>query len=373
MCSARARRAAALGLVSVIAARVSPAQTVTDYTKRVDSLTTVWRAAVATQLRADSDRVRHLPADTIHAGNLVILTDSANVELVKATAAIVSPELDAAFGSWASRMRAHVLVVRPPTLRRMGNDTGTVESGVAGPGGRALMRLSTFASTEGLSAAWRRQAEEFLFLDFDQPFREWLRSPISSEPATARSLSKGRVDLVLSPSRVAHECALGTLTSCSRALGLVPVDDPAFTLFDEQQRLDMVKWYSFVLQRRDPSKYTRCVSAGNRAACDSLVRSIPLAAVPKPTSDAVRLNFTRYALMLGGDHAFERLAATRGTIGERISAAAGLPLDSVVARWQSNLTSSPSSSTAIDSLTAISSVFWVCLCGALALRSSRWR
>ncbi len=371
MCSRRAWLAASLSVV--LSAHVSAAQTVPEYTKRVDSLTTVWRAALAAKVRDDSLRVRQLPADTVRVGNLVVLTDSAHAALSRETGALVSPALDAAYGSWAARMKTHVLVVRRPAQRPTGTDSAIVQSGLVQKDGHVLMGVSAFATTEGLSTIWRRQAEEFLFQDFEPSFRDWLGPPIPSEPTTVRSLTQGRVDLVLSRSRVAHECALGAPGSCSKALGLVPVEDPAFGLFDEPQRVDMIKWYSFVLRRRDPSKYTRCVSDGNRAACDSLVRSIPTNAVPTPVSGAVRLNFVRYALAIGGDGAFDRLALTNGTPGDRIAAAARLPIDSVVSRWQSNLMSSPSSSTSIDPLTAISSLFWAGLCGTLALRSSRWR
>lgn len=372
MCSARWWRLMAVCLGAGLSS-VARAQTVAEYTKRVDSLTTAWRAAVAAQMHADSARALALPSDTIRVGNLVVLSDGGHVELSRATAAIVSPELDRAFGGWAARMQSHVLVVRRPTASGTPDDVTIVESGVADSGGRVLLTSSSLPTTEALAAAWRRKSEEYLSRDLDPPFREWLGVSVPIEPMTARGLAKGRVDLVLAHSRVAHECARGSAQACEQMLGLTPVDDPAFDLFDARERLDMIKWYSFVLQRRDPGSYARCVSAGAQAVCDSLVRSFPGDVIPKPAPPKVRLNFVQYALMLGGEGSFDRLVQTQGTLGDRIAAAAKMPVDSVVSRWQSNLMSSSSSSTAIDVATALSSVFWACLCGALALRSSRWR
>jgi hypothetical protein len=363
-----------IAALCVSLASSAPAQTVAEYTKRVDSLAAVWRAAVGVQARADSVRVHALPSDTIRVGNLVVLSDQPHRDLAKETAEIVSPRLDRAYGAWATRMRAHVLVVRAPTLRLQA-DSGNVESGVVGPDGRVWMNATLSPTTDALAASWTRKAEEYLTRDLDPSLRDWLGIPfpIPSEPTTSRALSAGRTDLVLSPSQVAHECALGRPTACLQALNLVPVADPAFTLFDKRQRMAMIEWYSFVLQRRDPGKYQRCMSAGREATCDSLVRAIPLDAVPKPVPPSVRLDFVRYALVLGGDGAFDRLATPSGTVADRIAAAAKTPIDTLVSRWQANLMSSRSASTAIDATTAISSILWACLCGALALRSSRWR
>ncbi len=350
------------------------AQTTADYAKRVDSATTAWRAAVAAQARTDSERIRRLPSDTIRVGNLVILSDAESGELAKATAAIVSPALDRAYGTWAGRMRSHVLLLRRPAEGATAVDgEPLVESGVAGPGGRLLMPSTTIASTQALSGSWRRKAEEFLYGDLDPEVRDWLSITLTSEPATPRMLAEGRVDLVLSRSRVAHDCALGNREACSQALGLVAVDDAPFTLFDASQRRGLIDRYSSILQRRDPALYSRCVQGGSEATCDSLVRSIPADAVPRATPAPVRANFVRFALLLGGDGAFDRLATTKGPTSDRIAAAARLPIDSVVGRWQTDVMSSQSSSTAIDATTALSSLFWACLCGGLALRSSRWR
>jgi hypothetical protein len=372
MCERRSWRAGAACLVATFAAQTALAQSTVEYAKRVDSLTAVWRVAVAAQVRADSERVRRLPLDTIREGNLIVLSDSAYATLAKATAAIVSSELERSYGSWAARMRTHILVVRRPARRWVVDDSSTVESGVASADGRVLMPSSTFASTEALSAAWRRQAEVALSSDLTPALREWLGVATRSDPVTARTLAAGRVDLVLSRSRAAHDCALGTIASCSRALDLVAVNEPAFTLFDERERRDLIQWYSFVLRLREPSKYARC-TAGQQAACDSLIRSMPADVIPRPVSPAVRLNFVRYALLIGGEGAFDRLANTEGTVADRVAAAARMPIDSAVTRWQANLMSSASSSTTMDAATAVSSLFWACLCGALALRSSRWR
>jgi hypothetical protein len=107
--------------------------------------------------------------------------------------------------------------------------------------------------------------------------------------------------------------------------------------------------------------------------CDSLVHMIPRDAVPAATSPDVRRSLVRYALKIGGPGAFDRFATTDGTASERIAAAAKIPTDSVIGRWRTALVESQGSPTAIDLETAISALCWAAACGALALRSSRWR
>jgi len=373
MSKANVRRVLAACAIASIASRSVRAQSTTEYAKRLDSLTATWRAAVIAETRADSERVNGLPVDTVRVGNLVVLSDTEYVELAKNTAALVSPALDRAFGSWASRMRTHVLLLRRRSGASMAEGHPPVESGVVGPGGRVLLSSTSIATADALKSMWLRIAEEFLSGDLDPEIRNWLMVTLTSEPATARTLAQGRVDLVLARSRAAHSCALGDHEACMQALGLVRVDDVPFALFDETQRRGMIEWNAFVLQRRDPAAYTRCVQGGNQATCDSLIRSIPANAVPQAVPAAVRQNLIRYALLVGGDGALDRLANTKGPIADRIAAAARMPIDSVVSRWHSNIMSSQNSSTAIDATTALSSLFWACLCGALALRSSRWR
>ena len=126
-------------------------------------------------------------------------------------------------------------------------------------------------------------------------------------------------------------------------------------------------------RRTDAAQYSRCTIAHVQAVCDSIVRSIPLDAVPSPTPPSVRRSLVRYALMTGGSGAFDRLASGDGTVSDRLSVVSRMPIDSLVRRWQQALVASRATSTAIDVETATSAILWAAACCALALRSSRWR
>ncbi len=158
---------------------------------------------------------------------------------------------------------------------------------------------------------------------------------------------------------------------CSQALGIDPVEDPAFEMFDAPQRLALIRNYYDLLRRANPLRFDRCV-AGSQASCDSVAREIPEDVIPRPTAPDVRQSVVSLALEIGGDGAFDRFVAA-GSPKSRIEAASRLPADSVVGLWRTAFLDTRHQSTAIDAETALSAVAWAALCGALALRSSRWR
>jgi hypothetical protein len=78
--------------------------------------------------------------------------------------------------------------------------------------------------------------------------------------------------------------------------------------------------------------------------------------------------------MRGGDGAYARLHASVGRpIAERFGIAARMPADSVIASWQAHVMTGRPAQPAIPPLGALATVLWIGACGALALRSSRWR
>ena len=95
-------------------------------------------------------------------------------------------------------------------------------------------------------------------------------------------------------------------------------------------------------RRSDPGQYTHCTNGHFQATCDSIVRSIPLDAIPSPVPATVRRSLVRYALMTGGPGAFDRLASAEGTISDRLAAVSRIPTDSLVRRWQQALVDSQS-------------------------------
>ncbi|HEY9228697.1 MAG TPA: hypothetical protein VIP11_18725 [Gemmatimonadaceae bacterium] len=365
------RTAVSALIVSAALSSPSAAQTVAEYTRRVDSLGAAWRAAALKPppLASEGPRVGTL-ADTVREGHFVVLVDSNLADLARRAAAIVNPKLDRAYGVAAAGLRMHTFVLR----RKIGStDSTQLVSGIQGRNGELRFASGEVRESRALAGSWQAKAEELITQDLEPSVREWVGAPVPSEPATERIIANGRVHLVLAGARSASDCANGRLDRCAQALGLVATSDPIKTLYDETEQRGMIERYAHVLRKMDEPKYGRCINENRQATCDSLLRAIPVGAITTSVPAVVRQNFLHYALFIGGDGAFDRLSAAKGTVSDRIAAAARVPTDSVIHGWYETLMHSPSSSTAINMTTVVSSIFWALLCGALSLRSSRWR
>lgn len=362
-----------LAMLSVTPTFEARAQSVDEYTRRVDSVGRIWRASATPTASAPADPqsvVASTPStiDTVRVGHFVVFTDPALAPLARRAAEEIGSSLDSAYGRFASELEKHPLRLR----RRPPGDTTVVETGFA-DGTAVRMGSTSFANPHDLAVTWRRKAEELVTLALDTRARTWLAAVVPSEKATERDFAKGRVELVLSGASSASDCAAGNMDRCKQTLELVPVADPAFAHYDATARRGLLQRFASQLRRADEPKYLRCMDETRVAVCDSLLRSIPLDAVPRPLSPAVRQSFLQYVFLLGGSGAFERFASDTGSIADRVASSARLPFDTVVARWQHAVIDASGTSTAVDAMTVVTSLAWACVFGALALRSSRWR
>jgi hypothetical protein len=367
-CRASKLRRLSSGLLLGIATRAAAAQTTLEYAHRVDSLARVWQLAAANQTK-DSARANTLPENTVRAGPITVRADSAWVSLARTVASQLAPLTTHAYGKLADRLTKYEFVLRAKSGAEEG---ASVLSGIVDSTGRERLRGSDYATAHDLLVSWERKTELVLSEEMDPAVREWIKTIIPVDPPTRATWSEARIGLILSHTPVSTDCVHGRIDRCAQVLGLVAIDDPAFSLFDVRTRREVIEHWSSILRRADAKQYDRCTATNIEAACDSLARSIPPDAVPAAAPPVVRQSFARFALMIGGDGAADRFMA-EPTPRARIEAATRLPADSVIARWRDTILDARSSSTAIDLETGISALVWAAVCGALAMRSSRWR
>jgi len=211
-----------------------------------------------------------------------------------------------------------------------------------------------------------------LFDHLDPELRDWVGGSIPLERLRRADFNDTRVRLLLEGSNATRDCVNGKEARCAGALGLTSSGNPLFTLYDATERAAIVKSFASILRRTEPVRFDRCASTLQSSVCDSLAELIPPDAVPLAAPPAVRQNFVHFALEEGGAGALDRFMAP-GTPRERIERASRMPADTVVAHWQANFSNTRSTSTALDTTTALSSLVWAAACATLALRSSRWR
>jgi hypothetical protein len=194
-----------------------------------------------------------------------------------------------------------------------------------------------------------------------------------------RDLQGAYLDLVTSPSIVAARCFAGGIDACRQLLGIEPVADPWTELFDASGRriwiarrlgwLRSTTWPGYATRA---GLFRRCVDEGEDAACLDLVREFPTPAFRGSARTSRSVVFV--ARSVGGDGTYTRLVAdTTAPLGDRLAAAARMPLDSLLATWQQAVRAAEPVPTRVGRVTGWTSFLAVVLAGVLALRSTRWR
>ncbi len=363
-----ARAALAALALSLGALRTGMAQNAAEYHRRLDSLGGEWHAAIGTVVKADSAQIHALPGDTIHAGQLLAISDSAHVSLARSTLARLAPEVDSAYGA-----SARALTRRPFVIRTNERDTAVVVTGVADSMGVVHFMSSDFPNEKALTNSWHNKLDAVMTALSSAALQKWLRATIPTGTPSASDWNSDRIQLVLADSRVSQTCVRGDLTGCLEAFSLLPVADPAFELYDDAGQRGIINAHGYLLRQSDPTAYDACMTHGVRAACDKLLRSMPVDAIPQPLPASLRQSLVRYALSIGGAGAFDRLVGTQGTPRQQLEAAARMPADSLVSKWRAMALRTRNASSTIDVETALASIAWAGLFAGLSLRSSRWR
>jgi hypothetical protein len=204
-------------------------------------------------------------------------------------------------------------------------------------------------------------------------FRRWLNGPLPVDTAQRDDWVGVRIDLVTSQYQASGACYRGSIVACEKALGVVDEADPARSWFTDEERRDLVWHDGAALRRGQEAEYTACVMNRAAAACDSLAEQIPIQGIQAPLGSAARLNLVRLAMEMGGADAYARMASVADTRETQLSAAAGVPIDSLVRAWRAHVVGAEVEQTTMTPGLALMSLVWVATCGGLALGSSRWR
>ena len=206
-------------------------------------------------------------------------------------------------------------------------------------------------------------------------FNAWIGNavPMVYDSATLRN---AYVELVTSPSTVAHRCFSGDLASCRVALELDTVPDPASAWYSPEERALMVRWLSQsspLAQAGAVSVRDACLDHDDDASCLLFLHSYNRQVLKLPVTRIVRRTLVRTALAMGHDGAYTRLVRAKGDVRDKLVAAARVPLDSVMRVWHAEVLGAQPPSDRVPAATTWSTGFWILLLAAMAVRSSRWR
>jgi len=332
--------------------------------RRADSLATEWRRAEVLASVADSvERERASGGrDTIAVGALRIVANRSPLPLREAgrRAWVV---VDSMYGPVAQRLAAQpyvILAFDPDTSAR-----------------RPVLRV-------GLEVPWNTTVDALTQLllaniplePLDRRLDDWLGGPLRPRIEGSRDFARVYVRLVTAPSQSARRCFLGDIPSCHMVLDLNESDSAYLEWYPSaaERRALLLRFFNDYFDRPATLTTWRACLHGEDADCTRLIRSLPPSAIPQPlTTDARRL-LAHTALRIGGRAAYGRLVAdSSDPIGTRLAAAAGVRMDSLLARWRADVVAARPIAVTLPRWGVPAALGWILLLAGCGLRSSRWR
>jgi hypothetical protein len=191
-------------------------------------------------------------------------------------------------------------------------------------------------------------------------------------------LARAHLDLVTSPSAAATACFEGDIRWCARVLRIETVDDPWTQLLDAADRrvwvANRMRWVVRGPQGEEhAARLRRCVDGRVDKACLDLLH-VGWVEFPPLVSAQTMRSVVLVARDVGGEGAYTRLLAdTTAPLGDRLAAAAGVPLDSLLHVWRARVGEAAPAGGPVGSIDGWASFALALLAGALSLRSTRWR
>lgn len=349
------------------------AQDLAPYAARVDSLSSAWQRAAARRAAWDSASAAargRLDSITVGPFNMRV---SPGARTLATQAARIASDSVARLGPEAHRVIArHQFVASHEDPPRWIRDTATEVIRVSVADARGRQDLDLWAQTDDPRAVSRffiRHAEQLTTDAVGNVLQRWLGARPLLDSVSTFAWTQLRLELVSSPASVARPCYRGDLLACKQLLGLVPVERPVVAWLDSTQRR------AIVLRERDRYQGTNrddalaCLNGADLACIEVLEHQPPVFL----RTAGHRLALLQLAIVTGGDGALDRLLRSEAPPPERLVAVAGLPLDTLVARWQVRVRDTRMASDNLSARIAAASFGWIGLLALLSLRNSRWR
>ncbi len=369
------RRTLASLAVAMTVSSVAAAQSAADYRRKLDELEPRWRAASAAATAAEQARQVKAQAITIERGSLRVIADSVVAEHVVAGVEMAARQIEETFGSSARMLLDNPVVIRHRAEVKNGDTTDVI--GVRGRGREQTISLEDPAAARVQLAATLGGAVVVAVLHtaLDDSLRHWFHTPFPAGVQARHELGRAYLDLVTASTSISRRCLAGDLPGCRQLLGLAPVENVVVDGLTAAQRRSLVA--SAAARLRTPGKaaeFDRCI-ANDDTACVARLAHLPTESRSHSVSSAdTRRSFARLVLDRGGTDAYARLRANDTIpLAARFAAAGGEPIDSLVATWRASVLAVRPSPSSVTPTTALATLAWIAACGALALRSSRWR
>ncbi len=341
----------------------APAQTTAEQVRRYLRLTqeaTRFRDTLAAELKRGM--FGGLAIDTIRVGSLTVITNHSRAPATRLAADSAWTILRRSFGEHANAVSA-----TPVFVRYLEESQGDIAAQLINA---YLIPISIHADPGEVAGVIAASLAPSVYRTGDELLRRWTGSQLL--PAIRPTMLVTLYDeLATAPWSTAQACFLGQLQACRAALGISGAD-PALDWFNAIDRRHYLRSHlgSSVAMR---TRVEDC-QGGEDAACVQLLRSFTADQFVPPFDVTARQLLLTIAVESGGPQAFDRLlSANQKPLDARLELAAGLPVDTLVARWRARILSAHPKTVAADMRSAWAAVVWGVAFTMAALRSTRWR
>ncbi|MDH3290636.1 MAG: hypothetical protein OEO20_14680 [Gemmatimonadota bacterium] len=356
-------RLPAVGALILVCATASGlhAQDAAQYRDKVDRLAARLEAVRAQVLAKDSIGS---PVDTVRRGPLRLLVRPERQAFLAEVADITWDTLATMLGADTLLiLGSHVFVhVADDSRLRLPPDVGQY-------------RIWRLGEPRDVAADLARFIVHTIWEGLDATLRSWLSNPAGLDSLSNTQAEAVYVDLVTAPWELVKACRAGDLEACARSLDLEVADDTVslwYTAEEQRRRVEKGGGTWWDIYNRKLPDYIGC-TGGDDAAC-SVYLNQHRWMIGAPLSASARESFLRVALEVGGEGALGRLARSEApATGGRLSAAAGVPRDSLIALWRDRILAAAPAQVIITGATGWTALAWVLVLAFLALRSTRWR
>jgi hypothetical protein len=172
-------------------------------------------------------------------------------------------------------------------------------------------------------------------------------------------------------------CLSGDDAACLVSMGLGVDDDPVGDWYDQEERYLMARTSQQLLYATGSTEDIEACQNVSRQGCDGLFDAYVERHGPgwvTPIRPATRGTLVWFALRSGGEGAWSRLIENpEAEPADALEAAAGMPLEELVAGWRAYAVEHRPDSHADVGKGAAGALLWVLLLSTLATRSTRWR
>lgn len=305
----------------------------------------------------------------IMGGAVLLVTTHEFLPLVRDAASLTEAFLVPRAAAGVSTLRGTVFAIFTDSIRRA--EHGLIFSPRVN--GREVNEHYLVAGASSLADRLEMHLQERIGMTGRPLVVAWLGAPLPIMPASNAEWRTLRLELVSSPSSVAHRCFAGSLPACKVTLGLVEEADPATAWYDAltRRQLVMAATKEGILERR----FAAACLAGRDSACVTLVRTNQALAkwLTPPGTARARRTLVQQAFAMGPAGALARLARSSDLPPDALGAIAGAPVDSLVSQWQRHAHDGGIESESATPVVALGALGWILAMGALSLRSPRWR